>query len=589
MAEGCEPYHVPQQSRRDKLRVFNIPLHNHNQSVDPNLQAGCTGLLPLYDPTLLPPDLLTCATNSAFHPPSLQLLSPFDAIKQNSSFTVKEEGVDLMGFVGGITTSTPPSLYNNMMQRQGSLAINPIPIPLATAISVHDIDSHPFFYAAQNIDFNGELELLHNNKTQLHHQSNPVAATGQGLSLSLSSQQSHNPSGNNLPLELNLQRYIGEAARCSVPLGPFTGYALILKGSRLLKPAQQLLEEICDVGHEIYAEKMVPDSSLLNPLSESLTDSAFPDDSVSCSDGESIKSDNKKSPKTQSADEMAAGQVYRRYKQYYQQVQTVIASFESVAGLSNAAPFTNLAFKTMSKHFKFLTNAITEQLQSMSKVPCNLSSRKDGNPRSSDGIDRGSIYAQRPLQNSGIIDHQPAWRPQRGLPERAVSVLRAWLFEHFLHPYPTDTDKVMLAKQTGLSRSQVSNWFINARVRLWKPMVEEIHTLETRQAQNASQSSGLDAHQANDHVSSSNPFKPSLPSTSTLENQDPPPFKDNLPGLPEVADRPINLPYGHISWHHWWKQWCFFDTGAPPPEQRERFAEALPDDHGPKIWPAEWW
>ncbi|KAL6979353.1 hypothetical protein U1Q18_021019, partial [Sarracenia purpurea var. burkii] len=26
----------------------------------------------------------------------------------------------------------------------------------------------------------------------------------------------------------------------------------------------------------------------------------------------------------------------------------------------------------------------------------------------------------------------------------------------------------------------VSNWFINARVRLWKPMVEEIHTLETK-------------------------------------------------------------------------------------------------------------
>ncbi|GMI70427.1 hypothetical protein HRI_000712000 [Hibiscus trionum] len=30
---------------------------------------------------------------------------------------------------------------------------------------------------------------------------------------------------------------------------------------------------------------------------------------------------------------------------------------------------------------------------------------------------------------------------------------------------------------------QVSNWFINARVRLWKPMVEEIHNLELRQAQ----------------------------------------------------------------------------------------------------------
>ncbi|WOH09628.1 hypothetical protein DCAR_0729086 [Daucus carota subsp. sativus] len=74
-----------------------------------------------------------------------------------------------------------------------------------------------------------------------------------------------------------------------------------------------------------------------------------------------------------------------------------------------------------------------------------------------------------------MIQHN-AWRPQRQLPKRSVSVLRAWLFEQFLHPYPKDSDKHMLAKQTILSRSQVSNWFINARVRLWKPMVEEMYT-----------------------------------------------------------------------------------------------------------------
>jgi hypothetical protein len=34
---------------------------------------------------------------------------------------------------------------------------------------------------------------------------------------------------------------------------------------------------------------------------------------------------------------------------------------------------------------------------------------------------------------AGVLESQP-WRPQRGLPERAVSILRAWLFEHFLHP-----------------------------------------------------------------------------------------------------------------------------------------------------------
>ncbi|GAU36968.1 hypothetical protein TSUD_57460 [Trifolium subterraneum] len=54
---------------------------------------------------------------------------------------------------------------------------------------------------------------------------------------------------------------------------------------------------------------------------------------------------------------------------------------------------------------------------------------------------------------------QHVWRPQRGLPERSVAILKAWLFEHFLHPYPTDTDKHMLASQTGLSRNQVGVYF----------------------------------------------------------------------------------------------------------------------------------
>lgn len=86
------------------------------------------------------------------------------------------------------------------------------------------------------------------------------------------------------------------------------------------------------------------------------------------------------------------------------------------------------------------------------------------------------LRQQRSLQQFGMM-RQP-WRPQRGLPETAVSVLRAWLFEHFLHPYPKDSEKIMLARQTGLTRSQVANWFINARVRLWKPMIEDMYKEE---------------------------------------------------------------------------------------------------------------
>ncbi|KAL0334696.1 UNVERIFIED_CONTAM: BEL1-like homeodomain protein 7 [Sesamum radiatum] len=43
------------------------------------------------------------------------------------------------------------------------------------------------------------------------------------------------------------------------------------------------------------------------------------------------------------------------------------------------------------------------------------------------------LRQQRALQQLGMIQ-QHSWRPQRGLPETSVSILRAWLFEHFLHP-----------------------------------------------------------------------------------------------------------------------------------------------------------
>ncbi|OMO89193.1 hypothetical protein COLO4_19861 [Corchorus olitorius] len=74
-----------------------------------------------------------------------------------------------------------------------------------------------------------------------------------------------------------------------------------------------------------------------------------------------------------------------------------------------------------------------------------------------------------------IPSQRQAWRPIRGLLENSVAILRSWLFEHFLHPFG---ETHVGASQTGLSKNQVSNWFINARVRLWKPMIEEMHKEE---------------------------------------------------------------------------------------------------------------
>lgn len=58
------------------------------------------------------------------------------------------------------------------------------------------------------------------------------------------------------------------------------------------------------------------------------------------------------------------------------------------------------------------------------------------------------------------------------LPRHATQAMRAWLFQHLVHPYPTEEEKRSLAAQTRLTLLQVNNWFINARRRILQPMLE---------------------------------------------------------------------------------------------------------------------
>ncbi|EFC45999.1 predicted protein, partial [Naegleria gruberi] len=53
------------------------------------------------------------------------------------------------------------------------------------------------------------------------------------------------------------------------------------------------------------------------------------------------------------------------------------------------------------------------------------------------------------------------------LPKEAVDSLLKWLFDNFSHPYPSDAEKDVLAEETNLTLTQVNNWFINARRRIW--------------------------------------------------------------------------------------------------------------------------
>lgn len=77
-------------------------------------------------------------------------------------------------------------------------------------------------------------------------------------------------------------------------------------------------------------------------------------------------------------------------------------------------------------------------------------------------------------------------RGRRALPKQAVEILKKWLFEHFGNPYPNMIEKQHLAYRTGLTTQQVSYWFINARVRIWKPLVEKYQHPENQEHGNTS-------------------------------------------------------------------------------------------------------
>ncbi|MQL77039.1 hypothetical protein Taro_009441 [Colocasia esculenta] len=278
------------------------------------------------------------------------------------------------------------------------------------------------------------------------------------------------------------------------------GVMSLLRHSRYARAAQELLEEFCSVvrGQMKGVGKGRRAASSTNP-DPSASDAAAAAGGASTSGGAAAgasSSSTKEPPALSPADKFEhqrrkakllsmLDEVDKRYSLYCEQMQMVVNSFDAAMGFGAAAPYTALAQKAMSRHFRCLKDAIAAQL----KQTCELLGEKDGSGGVS-GITKGetprlrmleqSLWRQRAFHQMGMME-QEAWRPQRGLPERSVKILRAWLFEHFLHPYPSDADKHLLARQTGLSRNQVSNWFINARVRLWKPMVEEMYQQEAKE------------------------------------------------------------------------------------------------------------
>ena len=63
-------------------------------------------------------------------------------------------------------------------------------------------------------------------------------------------------------------------------------------------------------------------------------------------------------------------------------------------------------------------------------------------------------------------------RTRKNLSRESRAILNNWLTEHWNDPYPTQDEKLQLSREAKITIDQVNNWFINARVRLWRPKLQ---------------------------------------------------------------------------------------------------------------------
>ena len=258
--------------------------------------------------------------------------------------------------------------------------------------------------------------------------SNDLSFHGGGLSLSLGNQIQYHYQ--NLSNQLSYNEENGKSHHHQhhhqVPSFGFynNGFVSSVLRSRYLKPTQQLLDEVVSVKKTKNNEK---GQDFTNGSKPNDTNNTVNNEELSPSERHELQS--KKHKLLTMVDE-----VDKRYNQYYHQMEALASSFEMVAGVGAAKPYTSVALNRISRHFRNLRDAIKEQVQ----VIRGKLGEKETAEEQGERIPRLRYLDQRLRQQRALHQQlgmvRPTWRPQRGLPENSVSILRAWLFEHFLHP-----------------------------------------------------------------------------------------------------------------------------------------------------------
>ncbi|KAG7359908.1 homeobox KN domain containing protein [Nitzschia inconspicua] len=89
-----------------------------------------------------------------------------------------------------------------------------------------------------------------------------------------------------------------------------------------------------------------------------------------------------------------------------------------------------------------------------------------------------------------MAGHQGQGRGRsNSLPAAVVDYLRAWLLhpDHIHHPYPTEQEKAKMIADTGIDMKRLNNWFVNSRIRIWKPKYEALMKQQKMQGKQSPQ------------------------------------------------------------------------------------------------------
>lgn len=300
MSEQVSEFHVAQQSRRERLRITNSeelgiihqPYQYGNISYDPSVGLSSSEMINFSTTTTTSTDVVTQNCNTWKSHGGLQHSScGWNNVTNYNSSTgsvgIEDNNLNPMFVVGGgggggtlsgslnlnSSIDVKPNFFGGYTEMQQSQCVttnlSTSNIEFSSSVLYHDTLQEVVKSATagnQGVDIGSWTEngsgfpllpncmdqsrQLYNKNCELGSNSRinvPDNSSAQGLALSLSPV----PRTNTMQMEKRNNAIVPEnfaiAHRSAVPLGPFTGYATILKSSKFLRPAQQLLDELCDL------------------------------------------------------------------------------------------------------------------------------------------------------------------------------------------------------------------------------------------------------------------------------------------------------------------------------------------------------